>query len=237
MICFAGQNDMQSFKKPFILALAMLMTVGAGCLKSNPQPNAPVNADKPVASDVRPQTQAEPIDPKVQFSMAQKNFHDAKSFKAKFTLPTTQGVVKGNLLYVKPDRFQGTMQIAGGDATDMVVVADNLYMRVGSQPWLDVSGSKVSKQTITDMRTAVGSNKVLDQGQLENLVIIANTWDQLKSCDLFTLRLKDSKPELPNISICVKNDFPFYLEIETPQGIMHVDYYDFNSVFLIERPM
>ncbi|MBI5654686.1 hypothetical protein HZC53_03480 [Candidatus Uhrbacteria bacterium] len=226
------------FTKISLLAvLSVAFLLGAGCSGSKTQNGTATGVPSNVPSAQRGKPETKPLDPKSEYLLAQANFHNAKSFKAKFTLPTSQGIVKGDLSYLKPDRFRGTMQMDKGDITDMILVADNCYMRVGNNPWVDISGSKVAKQTIENMRTAVQGNKVLDQSEVENLEIVSKRWDQLRSCDMFAVRLKDSTPDLPVINLCVQDGYPLFLEVDTPNGVMHVDYYNYSSVFLIERPM
>lgn len=219
------------------MALAVVLLLGAGCTGDKKQSGDAAGIQDVSSSARRAKPENKPLDPKAEYLLAQANFHGAKSFKAKFTLPTAQGIVKGDLSYLKPDRFRGTMQMGMGDITDMILVAENCYMRVGSNPWVDISGSKVAKQTIENMRTAVQGNKVLDQSEVDNLEIVSKRWDQLRSCDMFAVRLKDSKPDLPVINLCVQDGYPLFLEVDTPNGVMHVDYYNYSSVFLIERPM
>jgi len=221
----------------WILAVALIgaVLIGAGCAAKTTGSQLPKPAVKttPKASPKK----TPPKDPNTELMEYLNAFRETKSYKTTFRLPTKDGIVKGTLDYVRPDRYQGTTQLNDSPMAQIVIVGKNLYLKVGELRWADMTDTKVGKTLIQNMKNAVQGNAAFNQEQSAKLNVISRQNDELNSCILFTAQLSDAKPDAPPIKICAKNGLPKYFEIETNLGVYHVDFYDYNSIFLIERPM
>lgn len=217
------------------LALAIIGAVflGAGCWDKG---NAPAAA-KP---ETKPTTAAKPTppkDPDTELKEILAAFHESKSYKTKFRLPTKDGIVKGTLDHTKPNRYQGMTQLGSENTAEIVIVGKELYMKIGDLTWEDMSDTKAGKAIIENMTNAAQGNSAFNQEQTDKLKVLTRQTDELNGCKLFIARSTDAKPESPPVKICAKNGLPQYFEIDTNLGVYHVDFYDFNSIFIIERPM
>jgi len=221
-----------------LLALAVCGSVlfGAGCFGGSQKTPAPKSPETSAANPVAKRDE-KPKDPKTELMEVLSAFHDTKSYRTKFKLPTKDGVVKGTLDHNKPDRFQGTTQLNNSEISQMVIVGKSLYMKLGNNPWSDLSETKGGKQITENMKNAAQGNTAFSQEHVDKLQVISRYNDELNGCILYIARPSDAKPESPPIKICAKGGYPKYFELETDMGVYHVDFYDFNAVFLIERPM
>lgn len=223
-------------RNAIVLAALGLALVGAGCFGRGQEaaPAQPVANPPAVTAAKKPE---KPKDPKAELMAILASFHESKSYRAKFRLPTKDGIVKGTLDHQKPDRFQGTTQLNNSDISQLVIVGTSLYMKIADSPWTDLSDTKAGRQITANMKNAAQGNTAFSQEHVEKLEVLERYNDELNGCILFVARSSEAKPEAPPIKICAIGGFPKYFELETDMGIYHVDFYDFNSVFLIERPM
>lgn len=221
----------------FAAAVIGMVFLGAGCFGKGQTPVAAQPGTRPGSATSTAKAVEKPKDPKVELTEILSAFQDAKSYRTKFRLPTKDGIVKGTLDHVKPDRFQGTTQLNNSEVSQLVIVGTSLYMKFANQPWVDMSDTKGGKQITDNMKNAAQGNTAFSQEHVEKLQVLSRYNDELGGCILYTARASDAKPDSPPIKICAKGGYPKYFELETEMGVYHVDFYDFNAVFLIERPM
>jgi hypothetical protein len=225
---------MQIFRPLLPLALGVAVLFGAGCFGKADQ-TAPPQAKPAPKAGAKP---AEPAkDPQTELQEVLGAFHASKSYRTKFRLPTKDGVVRGTLDHVKPSRYQGTTQLGDSDVSEVVIVDDSLYMKIGQYPWADMSDTAAAQSIVSNIKQAAEGEAAFKLQNEAKLQVKQRYNDELNSCVLFIASSSDSDPKAPPIKICVKGGMPKYLEMDTDLGIYHVDFYDFNSVFIIERPM
>lgn len=227
---------MERLKPLFTLALGVAVLFGAGCFGKANQAT-PVNSQAKPAS-TKTAKPAEPAkDPQVELSEILQAFHEAKSYRTKFRLPTKEGVVRGTLDHVKPSRYQGTTQLGDSDVSEIVIVDESLYMKIGNNPWADMSDTAAGQGIVSNIKKAAEGEAAFKLQNEQSLQVKQRYNDELNSCVLYIASSSESDPSAPPIKICAKGGLPKYFEIDTDMGIYHVDFYDFNSVYLIERPM
>jgi len=224
----------------FAVLIASLALLGAGCFKSKdsqqsfvPQEVAPVQTG---AVSKTPET-ASVSDPKAELVAAFEKFMIAKSYKAKYTMPTTQGTLSGTLAYAMPDRFKGTMELSPDAKTDVVLVQNSLYMRANNEPWVDISDSETAKKTIETMQLAVKGDQGLNSSSSDAWSVDSKTQDTQRGCWNYQVRIKGGENPDRNLAVCVKDGYPKYLKLESPRGEMNIEYLEYNTIFIIERPI
>ncbi len=226
-------------RRLFVAALLVLAFTGAGCLKQKaptpptPQPTAP--STPPVVTFETTETGDAAINAELDFIL--KNFRTVKSFRMKLTSEAPQGELKSTLEFLRPDRFRGTMQLASQPSMDIVVVEDSLYLRPQNGAWVDLSGTSSAKSVGTALRNALSGDASLDKIGVDPSSIVKKTRDDGRQCDLFkaTVKTPDGKPAA--LEICAANGLPHYVTITSAQGPLTFEYYDYNALFLIERPI
>ncbi len=166
-----------------------------------------------------------------------ENFRNVKSYRAKFTLPTSKGALTGDLSYVQPDRFQAAMIVPGASETDIIIVAHSVYLRLGSSAWNDISSNVAARNSAIAMLAAARGDTAFSADQSDKLQILSVDTNATQGCDLFSIQSKDAKPDAKPIALCIKDGYPKYFETATASGTVHVDYYDYAALFVIARPM
>ncbi len=227
----------KSFLAFFFVSLALL---GAGCFKSKseqqsvlPQASPAVTNDTKVKATEAPKA----ADPKAELLAAFEHFKQAKSYKVKYTMPTPQGTLTGTLAYAMPNRFQGTMELSPETKTDVVLVENSLYMRSNNAAWVDISSSPTAKQTIETMKLAVSGDQGISSSNTDSWSVDSKNEDAQRGCWDYSVRIKTANNPDRIVSICVKDGYPKYLKLDSAKGEMDIEYLEYNTVFIIERPM
>lgn len=219
------------------LTTACLVILAGGCRKTPPTPSpAQPSAKGSPAAPAQPPKAAE--DPRAELRTAIQKFQTVKSFRTKVLLTTAQGKLNAILEFQKPNRFRGTIDIEKTGTAEIVAVDSSLYMRVNGQNWLNLSKTP-SAQSIGDtLRGALSGDANLDILGSGDTTPVTKSRDSANNCDLYTTTAKtvDEKVSYP-ASVCVRDGLPKFLDLQTPQGPIHLEYYDYNELFLIVKPM
>lgn len=226
-------------KTPAIfIFVALLALSGWGCSRSTATPK-PVTATPP--NSVSGQTQPVHIPTEADFRNelreAVKNFNAAKSFRAKVNLAAGGGELNAVLEFAKPNRFRGTIQGSDGSSTEIVVVDDSLYMRVNNLKWLNLSKTPSASSIAGTLKSALSGDTNLANVAMDESFPVQKTKDLAHSCDLYSTSIKQTNGSVNKVSVCLSRGRPQYLDLVAAQGPIHIDYYDYNAVFLIERPI
>ncbi|MDQ7814797.1 MAG: hypothetical protein RDU25_03275 [Patescibacteria group bacterium] len=227
-------------KSVFTLLIVSIAFFGAGCLKSKDTQQSVVPQSNGVVQTETPAKTPEPIkasDPKAELIRAFEKFKNAKSYKAKYTMPTSQGMLSGTLAYSMPDRFKGTMELSPDAKTDVVLVQNSLYMRANDGAWVDISDSETAKKTIETMQLAVKGDQGLNSAGSDAWNVDSKTEDAKRGCWEYQVRIEGGENPDRNMSVCVKDGFPKFLRLESPRGEMNIEYLEYNTIFIIERPI
>ena len=223
---------------PFILLLTSL--TGAGCFKKKPEPVAvpqpkPASANPSVVAFGTSQTGDAAINAELDAIL--KNFRSVKSFRMRFSYSTPQGLLTSTLEYLRPNRFRGIMQIANQPATEVIVVDQSLYMRPTGGRWVDLSGTESAKAVGSSLQSALSGNASLDNIGVDPNAVVKKTRDDGRQCDLYKASVKSQDGTPAALEICAAGQLPKFVTITTQQGPFTFEYYDYNTLFLIEKPM
>ncbi len=213
----------------FLVTLALF---GLGCKKGTP--NSTISTPKHIVPFVQPSPVLEPHE---AVREAVKNFQQVKSFRANVSITTDQGTLAAKLEFMKPNRFRGNVDLGKNGKAELIVVDDSLYMKVNDQKWMALSNKKGSKTIGETMKNALNGDANLQNLGLDPKVDIVKSRDDKNSCDRYTTKLKTADGNTSDVQLCIAAGLPTQLDITTPQGPVHIEYYDYNTVFLIEKPI
>ncbi len=226
--------------RSFALSLLSLSLLGLGC---SAKPEA-----KPVAPKPQPKSSQNPSvllfpaeakpNPTVNEELQEilTNFRNANSLRTTFDMTTSQGQVKGNFQFIRPNRFKGTME-AQGSNLDIVVVDDSLYLKAGNSPWGNLSNQPSSKGLTDTLRKALSGNSTFDAAGANSQALVTKNHDDARSCDAYKTTAKTAEGAIVSIEICAENKLPKYVSMTTDQGPVRISYTDYNKLFLIEKPL
>ncbi len=228
-------------RTPILLLAASVALFGAGCFKpllSMQQvvpPPAPEPTSTPAGYPTFPKPAPPAKTPKEELADALKAFANAKSFRAKIVAPVYNG---GNMIatmeFARPDRMHAVIEGGQTSTTDMVVVANDVYVSVGRSEYLKI-GNSASAEKFTQLMTSAMSGSDKAGGvTLGDDVTVDKTKDAMHGCDAY--EVTSSADASKTTTICVSDGLPKHIEIPTDGGTETVDYFDYNDIIVIARP-
>lgn len=227
-------------RKLLLLALVLTSLTGAGCSKKKPEP-APAPQPKPASANPAVvafgTTQTGDAAINAELDAILKNFRQVKSFRMRFSYSTPQGLLTSTLEYLRPNRFRGLMQVASQPSTEVIVVDQSLYMRPTGGKWVNLSGTESAKAVGASLQNALSGSASLDKIGVDPNAIVKKTRDDGRKCDLYKSSVKSQDGTPGELEICADNQLPKFVTMTTQQGPFTFEYYDYNTLFLIEKPM
>lgn len=216
-------------------ALVTVVLFGAGCRRTTPPSSTPSST---VDTSTSP-TPAAPTDAerRIELRQAIEAFKKVKSFRADVTVSPTQGTVKALLEYTKPSRFRGSIHIEKAGEAEMIAVNDALYMRVNGGSWANLSKTPSAKVIGETLRNALNGDSNLENVAVDESLPISVRFDATRNCELYVTQVRTADSSLNDVQVCVADGLPRYLDLQTAQGPIALRYFDYNSLFLIEKPM
>ena len=232
-----------------VIVSASLSLFGAGCSKSQTSVTPSLTSQATATAQTTATPSKNPV--VVSFGGSQapdqstndelnailKAFHEVKSFHIHFSLPSTQGSVSSDLIFQRPNRFTGTMQVANQPSTEIIVVENSLYIRTAGSKWYDLSGTSMATQLGTSLQSALNGKTSLDKIGVDPNVNVKKTHDAARNCDAYDAVITATDGQPASLSICATNGLPKFVTITTQQGPFTFEYSDYNKIFDIEKPM
>lgn len=172
---------------------------------------------------------------KEELSEILKNYNETKSFRASIRTKTAQGDYIGAMEFAKPDRFRALIRTGPNTDTELVIIGKSLYIKEQAKEWRDLSTSRGSKTLGEAMRSALTEN-TLDQLVLSDSVTVEKSIDTIQDCVQYVVQVSDENGN-KEMSICAANGLPKILEVTLKDGKNTVEYFDFNEVFSIYKPL
>ncbi|MDD5725839.1 MAG: hypothetical protein PHC53_00295 [Patescibacteria group bacterium] len=186
-----------------------------------------------------PPAEQQQLSPEVQnrqtLSEAIKRFRAAKSLRVKLTQPTSQGVVTGELEYVKPMRLHATLNTPDKQILEMIIIGETVYVRTGKDTW-EMSNDAFAK----DYGRSFFATMFITDDTLASFGIADDAPITLKQdpskCVNYTTQYKQND-KMMGIQFCINaNKDITIIKIQTVNGETTSEYRDYNSLFMIERP-
>lgn len=223
---------------PLIL-FSFIAVFGAGCVKKAETPKQPPTAPKSENPSVVVFQRTEQPNPTINAELERvlKNFRAAKSFRLKFARQTDKGSLTANLDFQKPKRFRGTIRIQNLPATELILVDQALYLRPGGASWVNLTGTEAARTLSESLNTVLSGEKSLDAVLVEPTAYVRKDRDPDRACDRYKTTSRGADGSVAALDICAKNGLPSYVQITTDNGPFLLEYYDYNALFLIEKPL
>ncbi len=226
-----------------VLLLCFGVVFGAGCKKT--QTNTPTKPTNATTTDEQQaflpplnQPESERQQNLRELREALRAFQTVKTVRAKLSLTSKDGLTTGQIDIVKPDRFHGTLHVPKQtDTSEVIGVASTLYLRLPDGSWTAVNTPKVAKALNDAFRSAVDGDQSIIQKALPDDTVVSKQEDTIKNCTRYRADLKTSEGQTTNISLCVAQNLPRVIELQTSNGQATVEYFDYNKLFTIERPV
>lgn len=229
----------------FIMVLA---TAGLGCRRpvSQTPPRAAVNdfdlqAPAPSLDENTPPIK-DTEGPSAEGLIARnalQNLALARSYRATMTIPTNTDNVKAFISVNREQGITGRMEIPNNGTTlisEIYITKDESLFRQGTSAWTDVKQTDEGK-TLEELvqSTLAPEGKNITRIVSDNTRTVSVIEDA-SGCMLYTLSQVNSAGERLPYKICIKNDLPTYLTINSDKGAIRIDYTDINSSIEIIKP-
>lgn len=232
-------------RRSFVLIpLSICVLFGFGCKKDAASQN-PTTTPREAQVYLPPEAPAESEQDRNlrELREAIQNFENAKTFRAKMSLTSSDGNVSGQIDVMLPDRFHGTMQSPGAngktETSELIGVGDMLYVKAQNSLWAYVKDPVKAKAYAKAFRSSIGNQfSHFFDGQQAALEV-KKTHDGSLGCDRYstTVASATSTSDKAEIQICVSNALPKRITIKAQDGSANIDYFDYNKLFVIERPI
>lgn len=227
----------------FILILCLYAIVGAGCRTNNVTQNglSPIPTSNGVQESLvwlppPPQEKDRNTRNREELLAAFEAFQHVKSFRAKLDINGNDGAVKGRIDVTKPDRFRGLLQ-ADKQTYEVIGVAETVYLRLPEGRWIPINSPSITESLTRAFRSAIDGNESLTKLPITDDAIVTKRVDMDRKCTRYETTLNpQDKATRTVLGICIANELPILIEAKTGQGNVMIDYFDYNSVFTIERP-
>jgi hypothetical protein len=224
-----------------LVFLSVVSLIGAGCwnpFKKNTdlEPaefTSPTTTASATAKKNTPPTEAEV---RADLLSAMQNFYASKSFRSNVTLKTSEGTFKAKMDFQKPQRIRGDIMLRPGTNVDMVFAEDELFLRFNNEPWANISKIPSAQTIATSMKDSLTGQASLDNLGVDQNLPVKRTADRSRKCDLYRTSLTDKDGKAYEVEICVADGYPKILEIKSASNPLKIEYFDYNAVFLIEKP-
>jgi|GEM_PF-2374579 len=164
-------------------------------------------------------------------------FQKVKSFRAKVVVGPSSSEINALLEYAKPDRFRGTIQSKDAGTAEIITVGNSLYMRVNGQAWVNLSKTASAKTISDTLKNALNGDSNLANIGIDDTLAVSKTHDDVNQCDSYQTTVKTASSTTNDITLCIADGLPSSMDLETAQGPIHLQYYDYNAVFLITKPI
>jgi hypothetical protein len=226
-----------------LIPLVLCVLFGFGCKKQDTRAT-PISTGSPesqVYLPPPPSPESDQVRNLRELQEALQNFERAKTFRAKLTLSTSDGTVTGQIDVMKPDRFHGTMQASAAngqsETSELIGVGDMLYVRVSADAWAYVKDSAKAKAYTQAFRSSIESQlSLLPQDALDSLQV-TKTHDGSLGCEQYSTAISTSSSTSAALQVCVVNGLPKRITVSPKEGSATIDYFDYNKLFVIERPI
>lgn len=223
-------------KRILILPLCILVLFAAGCAKKN-TPNSTVtpgqNGSAATAKPSKVPTQAEL---RAELGQALQNFQNAKYYKADMKMTSKDNELNAALSVAKPNRFKGVIKNKE-TSMEIILVEKDMYLKVNNGNWAKLAPNSANKKTIENVKKSINGEGSLESMGIDDAKPITKYYRSDKACDVYETELKQPAGTYQAVKICIAKELPKIFEVKNQEGNLTINYYDINSVFLIERPM
>jgi hypothetical protein len=169
------------------------------------------------------------------------NFQSARTFRAKIAVTSANQKLSGQIDIMKPNRFHGTLQMPGKDGAmelmEVIGVENSLYIRLAENIWTYLKNPEQAKALTQAYRSAVDGEGSVLTTVLPDGTDVTKTRDAAMNCDRYVAPVKDADGSKMELRVCVAGGMPKRIDIVASAGSAAIDYFDYNKLITIERPL
>ena len=165
-----------------------------------------------------------------------RNFRQATAFRANVTKNASTGAITGKIEYMRPLRLHAQIT-ASNQQMDMIAIGQTVYLKKDNVVWGMVPDPSAKLFAADFFASVLKSEPTLASFDVPADAPMKIDNDAVKKCTRYSTKYTSDK-DLLDISFCVNSDNQIvYIKMKTPDGDLSTDYYDFNTLLIIERPM
>ncbi|GEM_PF-1564119 len=225
-----------------------LALMGLGC--SNPATRNAQNNPQIVPTEVKQTNTFDPNAPRpidmegpspegMIARQALQNLATAKSYRTTMVVPTASGTVTASADVNREQGIMGNLVVpsAQGQLTsDIYISGETVLFRQGDSAWSDISKSEDGKQLTNLFQNALAPNGTDVTRIVSDNTRTIETKEDASGCTLYTLsQVNEAGKRIP-YQICIRNDIPSFLSLQTPAGVLTISYTDVNTNVEVKRP-
>jgi len=232
---------------PIAILVISMALFGFGCRRPGTKP--PTNTQiVPVAKEPtkpfdpnapRPFDQEGPSVEGLLARQALTNLSTAKSYRTTMIIPTASGTVKATADVNREQGILGRLEVPSAQGTlssEIFIANGTILFRQNTSTWTDITDSTEGKQFTTLFENALAPNGTNVSQIVSDNTRTVEVKEDATGCTLYTLsQVNESGKRIP-YKICLRNDLPSYITIQTTAGLLTVSYTDINGQVIVKRP-
>jgi|SRR5688572_23247182 len=236
----------RSFPVAF-LVLSMAL-VGFGCRR----PGTDVNSGNTQVIPTKTET-AKPFDPNAPRPVDQegpspegllarqalRNLAAAKTYRTTMIIPTASGTMKASADVNREQGIMGKLEVPSAQGTlssEIYISGETVFFRQNTTTWTNISNTDEGRQFTRLFENALAPNGTDVSRIVADNTRTIETKEDATGCTLYVLSQVNAEGKRIPYKICLRNDIPSYLSLNTSAGILTVSYTDVNGPVTVTRP-
>lgn len=233
---------------PVLILVCSLALLGLGCRRPGTNTNSAntqvipktTEATKPFDPNApRPVDNEGPSPEGVLARVALKNLSIAKTYRASMVIPTASGTVKASADVNRDQGIMGKLEVPSAQGTltsEIYISGETVFFRQNTSTWTNISGTDEGKQFTTLFENALAPNGTDVSRIVADNTRTISTSEDATGCTLYTLSQVNANGKRIPYKICLRNDLPSYISLQTTAGVLTISYTDINGQVQIQRP-
>jgi len=232
-----------------LIGVMALATMGLGCRPPvNNRPikttfNDPIPQEAPVPFDPNAPLPKDNESPSAEGLMARnalQNLALAKTYRAKMTIPTSDGNIVSTIDVNRDQGLMGKMEMPNNGETlvaEIYISKDETLFRQGNTSWTNILETEEGRPLTELIQSSLASDEKNISRIVSDNTRTVEVKEDPSGCTLYTLSQVNSAGERLPYKICIKNDLPMYLTMNTDKGALRIDYSEINTSIEIKKPI
>lgn len=154
-------------------------------------------------------------------------------------IPTASGTVKASADVNREQGIMGRLEVPSPQGTlssQIYMSGGTILFRQNTSTWSDISKTTEGEQFTQLFQNALAPNGTDVSRIVSDNTRTVETKEDATGCTLYTLsQVNESGKRMP-YQICLRNDLPSYISLQTTAGLLTVSYTDINGNVEIRRP-
>ncbi|QQR60581.1 hypothetical protein IPH19_04190 [Candidatus Uhrbacteria bacterium] len=187
----------------------------------------------------RPVDQEGPSPEGILARQALKNLSVAKTYRTTMIIPTASGTVKASADVNRDQGILGKLEVPSAQGTlssEIYIAGETVFFRQNTTTWSNISNTNEGRQFTTLFQNALAPDGTDVSRIVSDNTRTVETKEDATGCTLYTLNQVNAAGKRVPYKICLRNDLPSYLSLQTTAGVLTVTYTDINGPVVVQRP-